>query len=86
MRETLRLSPTATVRGVEPIEDTIIVGGDGNPANPENKRFLVKKGQNIIIQEYIQMRDHRIWGEDADSFRPERMMGGAFEKLPVGLD
>lgn len=83
MRETLRLAPTATARGVEPIEDAIIIGGDGDPSNLANKRYLVQKGQSIAVQEYIQMRDPRVWGEDADSFRPERMMGGAFEKLPV---
>ena len=83
MRETLRLAPTASARGAEPKEDTILIGGDGDPSNPANKRYEVKKGQPIVIQEYIQMRDPAVWGEDADEFRPERMLGGAFEKLPV---
>ncbi|KAH8111193.1 cytochrome P450 oxidoreductase OrdA-like protein [Phellopilus nigrolimitatus] len=67
MRESLRLHPTAPSRTVMPLEDTVLVGGDGDPANPANKCYALKKGQIIV---------------DAEAFRPERMLDGKFEALP----
>jgi hypothetical protein len=29
------------------------------------------------------MRDPAVWGEDAQEFKPERMLDGKFEALPV---
>lgn len=83
MRETLRLSPTAPSRAVGPTEDVELIGGDGDPNNPANKKYLIKKDQVIQVQSIPAMRDPRVWGEDAEAFRPERMMGGKFEQLPV---
>lgn len=83
MRESLRLAPPAPTRGVCPKDDTYLVGGDGNINNPENKKYFIKKDQTIIIHPILSMRDPRVWGEDAEEFRPERMLDGNFEKLPV---
>lgn len=83
MRETLRLAPPITARSTSALEDTFLVGGDGNPENPVNKKYAVKKDQYISVQAVPMMRDPRVWGDDAEIFRPERMMGGNFEKLPV---
>jgi cytochrome P450/NADPH-cytochrome P450 reductase len=29
------------------------------------------------------MRDPAVWGEDAEEFKPDRMLDGRFEALPV---
>ncbi|KAK0481963.1 fatty acid hydroxylase [Armillaria luteobubalina] len=72
MRESLRLGPTAPSRTVAPIEDTILAGG----------KYFVKAGTSIVIHAYLMHRDPKVWGEDAEEFRPERMMDGKFEALP----
>lgn len=93
MRESMRLSPTAPMRAVVPIQSeaegpTILVGGDGDASNPNNKRYLVPPGTPIAVSSGLMMRDVRVWGEDAESFRPERMLAdaegkGGFAALPV---
>lgn len=75
MRETLRLQPPASARGVTAIEDTNLLNG----------KYAVKAGTSIVAQNWVAMRDPAIWGEDALAFRPERMMDGKFESLPVSL-
>ncbi|KAI0365331.1 fatty acid hydroxylase [Pilatotrama ljubarskyi] len=71
MRESLRLGPTAPARTVAPLEDTTIAG-----------KYFVEKGTSIIINAYNTHRDPKVWGEDAEKFRPERMVGGNFDALP----
>ncbi|KAJ2999753.1 hypothetical protein NUW54_g6889 [Trametes sanguinea] len=71
MRESMRLGPTAPARSVAPLEDTIIGGN-----------YFVEKGTSIIINTYNAHRDPNVWGEDAETFRPERMLDGKFEALP----
>ncbi|KAJ7601926.1 fatty acid hydroxylase [Mycena polygramma] len=73
MRETLRLSPTAAKRGVTPIQDTTIGGG----------KYFVKAGTTILVHVWNMHRDPAVWGEDAEEFRPERLLDGKFEALPV---
>ncbi|EJD04651.1 cytochrome P450 oxidoreductase OrdA-like protein [Fomitiporia mediterranea MF3/22] len=82
MRETLRLSPTAPARSVAPLQDAELIGGDGDPANPSNRRYAVKKDQLVVVHAITSMRDPLVWGDDAESFRPERMLDGKFESLP----
>ncbi|KAJ7620489.1 fatty acid hydroxylase [Mycena polygramma] len=72
MRETLRLAAPAPMRTATPIEDTTIGGG----------KYTVKKGTPIVIQAWEMQRDPAVWGDDAEEFRPERMMDGKFEALP----
>ncbi|KAK0459209.1 fatty acid hydroxylase [Desarmillaria tabescens] len=72
MRESLRLGPTASGRTAAPLEDTTLGGG----------KYFVKAGSALTIQTYIMHRDPKVWGEDAEEFRPERMMDGKFEALP----
>ncbi|KAJ7635523.1 fatty acid hydroxylase [Mycena polygramma] len=72
MRETLRLSPTAAKRGVTPIQDTTIGGG----------KYFVKAGTTILVHVWNMHRDPAVWGEDAEEFRPERLLDGKFEALP----
>ncbi|KAI0729796.1 cytochrome P450 [Fomitopsis betulina] len=72
LRETLRMGPAAPMRAVQAHEDTTIGGG----------KYAVKKGQTIAILTMQALRDPKVWGEDAEEFRPERMMDGKFEALP----
>ncbi|KAK7685349.1 hypothetical protein QCA50_011713 [Cerrena zonata] len=72
MRETLRLAPTAAMRSVAALEDTTL--GNGT--------YAIQKDQIVALNIYMVHRDPKIWGEDAESFRPERMLDGKFEQLP----
>jgi cytochrome P450/NADPH-cytochrome P450 reductase len=72
MREALRLYPPAVGIAVTPFKDEVIGG-----------KYLVKKGNTAIIQIPFVHRDPLVYGEDAESFRPERMLDGKFEALPV---
>lgn len=83
MRESLRLSPTASARITSALEDTEIVGGDGNPNNSANKKYKIKKGVPIVAHIHETHVDPRCWSEDSRLFRPERMLDGKFEAMPV---
>ncbi|OCH86408.1 bifunctional P-450/NADPH-P450 reductase [Obba rivulosa] len=72
MRETLRLSPSAPGRGCGAIEDTTLADG----------KYAVPKGINIVVNVAMAQRDPLVYGDDADEFRPERMLDGKFEALP----
>ncbi|KAK7065087.1 fatty acid hydroxylase [Favolaschia claudopus] len=72
MRETLRLTPTASKRGVTPLQDTTLGGG----------KYFVKAGTTMLVHVWNMHRDPLVWGEDVEEFRPERHVDGKFEKLP----
>jgi len=36
-----------------------------------------------VVLNWVAMKDHSVWGEDAEDFKPERMLDGKFEALPV---
>ncbi|KAF9032816.1 fatty acid hydroxylase [Hymenopellis radicata] len=72
LRETMRLQPTAAIRVVYPLEDTTLGRG----------KYFVKAGQPIALQIWDSHRDKDVWGDDAEMFRPERMMDGGFESAP----
>ncbi|KAI0346151.1 cytochrome P450 [Trametopsis cervina] len=72
MRETLRLGPTIPWRQIKALEDTTIGGG----------KYFVPKGRVVVVHLEKVQRDRSVYGEDADEFRPERLMDGKFEALP----
>ncbi|KAK0214536.1 fatty acid hydroxylase [Armillaria fumosa] len=72
LRETLRLQPTAAIRVVYPLEDTVIGRG----------KYFVKAGQAIALQIWDSHRDPSVWSDDAEEFQPERMLDGKFEAAP----
>jgi cytochrome P450 len=72
MREGLRLHPPAPAITVTPFEDEVIGG-----------KYLVRKGNMATVQIAFLHRDPLVYGEDAESFKPERMLDGKFEALPV---
>ena len=77
LRETLRLTPTITATSMGPLpntrEDPITLGGG---------KYLVKPGSRITGLLGKVQRDPKVYGDDADKFRPERMLDEHFNKLP----
>jgi cytochrome P450/NADPH-cytochrome P450 reductase len=70
LRETLRLHPTAPSFTVEAKIDQDLDG------------YSVRKGERVTILLARLHRDPGVYGADAESFRPSRMQGEAFENLP----
>ncbi|KAF2736444.1 bifunctional P-450:NADPH-P450 reductase [Polyplosphaeria fusca] len=77
LRETLRLHPTAPLisRGPrdENTESPPTVGG-----------FALQKEWPILCLIAKIQRDPKVYGDDANEFRPERMLDEEFDKLPPG--
>lgn len=77
VRETLRLSAAAPGFNIEPLPDTkgpVVLGGG---------KYEVPAKQTMIIVLHGVNRDPNVF-EEPEAFRPERMVGEAFEKLPEG--
>lgn len=76
LRETLRLTPTAPAFSISPLPNTtespIIIGG----------KYEVKPGQPILALISAVHRDPIVYGDDVNSFKPERMLDEPFKKLP----
>ena len=75
LRESLRLSPTAPAFSVRPLSgsaEPIIIGG----------KYHIPKDQIMVVLLSQLHRDPSVFGPDADLFRPERMYGENFTKLP----
>ena len=76
LRETLRLTPTATRITLQPkptsTGDPIIIG----------KQYEVKIGQPVTAILQKVHRDPLVFGDDAGVFKPERMEEEPFSKLP----
>lgn len=77
LRETLRLSPTAPVITLQPRadlnEEQIYLGGG---------KYEVKQGQAIVALLCQIHRDPSVYGDDANDFKPERMLDEPFSQLP----
>ncbi|KAK3338569.1 putative bifunctional P-450:NADPH-P450 reductase [Neurospora tetraspora] len=70
LRETLRLSPTIPMIGVESKEDTIIGG-----------KYEIPKGQPFALLFSKSHLDPAVFGDTAHDFLPERMLDENFERL-----
>lgn len=77
LRETLRLTPTIPGTSIGPRpdikEDPITIGGG---------KYLVKPGSTFAYVLEKVHKDPKVYGEDANKFRPERMLDEEFNKLP----
>ena len=73
LRETLRLHPTAPAFGVTTMKDDVIGG-----------KYRVKAGEVIFAHLLATQTDESVYGADAETFRPERMLDENFNKLPKG--
>lgn len=83
LRETLRLTPTAPAfsRAIRPenTEDPVYIGAKG----PDSKhKYEIPRGKSIVCLIGKIMQDPKVFGEDAEEFKPERMLDENFEKLP----
>ena len=77
LRETLRLTPTIPKTAIGPLpsnkENPILLGGG---------KYLVKPGSNFTMILTKVHKDPKVYGDDANQFRPERMLDENFNKLP----
>ncbi|KAI9702334.1 MAG: hypothetical protein M1836_000813 [Candelina mexicana] len=76
LRETLRLQPTALAITIGPrpeTDDPVFVGGG---------KYAIPQGATISALLPKVHRDPAVYGEDAEAFRPERMLDEKFNKLP----
>jgi cytochrome P450/NADPH-cytochrome P450 reductase len=77
LRETLRLTPTAPafLRAVRPEnkEPSPTIG---------HAKYAVPQGHGILCLLGKIQRDPKVFGDDANEFKPERMLDENFEKLP----
>ncbi|KAI0427039.1 cytochrome P450 [Xylaria sp. FL1042] len=71
IRETMRMQGAIGVLNIHPIEDTVIGG-----------KYRVSTDETLICNIQGLHHDRRVWGEDANVFRPERLLDGGWEKLP----
>ncbi|RYC58966.1 hypothetical protein CHU98_g7251 [Xylaria longipes] len=74
--ETLRLQPPSGLWTVTCMDSDASI-----PVMLANK-WEVKPGQTVLVVVPKLHRDPAVWGEDVDEFKPERMLGGNFSKLP----
>ncbi|KAK8075467.1 hypothetical protein PG997_010130 [Apiospora hydei] len=71
MKETLRMQHPVTLFTRFSTRDTVLGG-----------KYFIHKGQMVSgIWRHFH-RDPEAWGDDADSFRPERMLDAEFSKMP----
>ena len=77
LRETLRLTPTIGGTSMGPLPDT-----KEDPVTIGGGKYLVKPGSRITMNLAKVQRDPKVYGDDAESFRPERMLDENFNKLP----
>ncbi|KAK3902333.1 cytochrome P450 [Staphylotrichum tortipilum] len=80
VRETLRLSCAAPGFNIEPIPKP----GDESPVLLAGGKYQVPHNQTMIIVLAGVNRDPAVF-EEPLAFRPERMMGDSFERLPAGV-
>lgn len=69
--ESLRLHPPVPLEIQENTGSLPIVLPDGNIVHP---------GEKVLWSPWVMARSPRIWGEDADSFRPDRWLESTFKE------
>lgn len=78
IRETLRLYPTAPgftlmPTSQDPCDFPMYLG---------KEQYIVRQGESISVSVPTLHRDPAVYGDDANEFRPERMVDKEFNKLP----
>ena len=71
IRETLRFMGPINAINLHAKEPTVLGG-----------KYRITPDQSITINIRGLHHDHKVWGDDADDFRPERLLNGGFESLP----
>lgn len=77
LRETLRLQPTAPAFSTQPL-----AGKADGPVLLGDKKYEIVPGQVVVALLPGIHRDPAVYGDDAETFRPERMLDESFVKLP----
>jgi cytochrome P450/NADPH-cytochrome P450 reductase len=77
LRETLRLTPTAPAIALQALPDST-----GNKVSLAGGKYEITPGRAIICLLPKIHRDPAVYGDDAESFIPERMLDEPFSKLP----
>lgn len=78
IRESLRLYPTAAVWGVSPLlndsgaEEHVILAN----------KWAIRGNQTVLVLSPKLHRDPTVFGDDAEEFKPERMLEDRFRALP----
>lgn len=71
LMESLRIWPTASMFAVKPIQDTVLAG-----------KYPLTTSDTVMILEPMLHRDPKVWGENAEEFRPERFAPEHARDLP----
>ncbi|KAI1264766.1 cytochrome P450 [Xylariaceae sp. FL1019] len=78
VKESLRLYPPVPLNNREAVRSTILpTGGGGDGDSP----MLVRKGEMVVISQYVNSRKKNLYGSDADFFRPERWETGELKDI-----
>ena len=72
LKETLRLWPTAPIFAVRPYESTVLAG-----------KYPFKKGESAFVLIPMLHRDPTAWGEDVETFNPDRFSPDTYARVPV---
>jgi cytochrome P450 len=70
IKETLRLFPIAAITGRRVSSDLQL-----------DDEITLPKGANVFIRTFDVHRNPKLWGEDANEFKPERFLPKNFEKI-----
>ena len=77
LRETLRIFPTAPAIAIHPVPTTteypvFLAGG----------KYKLEKGDVLLALLIKLHKDPKVYGDDAEEWKPERMLDENFNKLP----
>ncbi|KAL9115273.1 MAG: hypothetical protein Q9227_001067 [Pyrenula ochraceoflavens] len=71
IKESLRLNSPVNILNRDATKDVVL-----------GEKYFINKGMSVSTLLRHLHRDPKVWGDDADLFRPERMLDGGFEALP----
>ncbi len=74
----LRLYPPVPLNNRTATKTTILPTGGGPDGHSP---ILVRRGELVVISQYVNSRRRNIFGPDADDFRPERWEGGGLSGI-----
>ncbi|OIW28801.1 cytochrome P450 [Coniochaeta ligniaria NRRL 30616] len=81
IKESLRLYPPVPLNNREAVKTTLLpTGGGPDGTSP----IMVRKGEMVVFSQYVNSRKKNIFGQDADSFRPERWETGELADVGWG--